>query len=296
VTRLLAAGLALLAALPLALPARAGRLEVRDMTGRPVSVPARPARVVSLAPSLTETVFALGAGERLVGVTDHCDHPPAAGRIARIGGIYTPNLEAILSLRPDLVLATAESNRPEDVRAIEALGAPVFVVRPVDVASVLESVERVGAVLGLPGEGRRLRASLRAGIDAVTAAVGGAPRPRVLYVVWGEPLVVPGRGVLITELIHLAGGESITAALPAPYPRLSVEEALAGRPEWVVLGETDGRPVEARLREWGALALLPAVREGRVRAIDGDLVHRPGPRVLEALRALAAALHPGRVR
>ncbi|HEV8676806.1 MAG TPA: cobalamin-binding protein [Methylomirabilota bacterium] len=268
--------------------------EVRDMLGRRVAVPDRPARIVSLAPSLTESVYAVGAGDRLVGVTDYCDFPPAARGKPKVGGTYSPNLEVILSLHPDLVLATTEANRDEHIRSLEALGTPVYVVRPVSFATVLESVQRVAGVLGREAEGRRLVADMERQAAEVGRAVKGARRPRVLYVVWGDPLVVPGRDILITELIQRAGGESVTADLPFDYPRFSVEEAVARRPELVLLAPHGDESLEQRLREWPLLSLLPAVREGRVHRID--LLHRPGPRTVEALRALARLLHPEVVR
>ena len=131
------------------------------MLGRRVRVPDHAARIVSLAPSITETVFVLGDGERLVGVTDYCDYPPEATRKPRVGGISTPSFEAILALRPDLVLATSESNYAEHVERLASLGLPVYVVRPVDFETVLESIERIGGVLGR--DGRRPRAR---GLDA----------------------------------------------------------------------------------------------------------------------------------
>jgi iron complex transport system substrate-binding protein len=269
--------------------------EALDMRGRRVAVPVRAARVVSLAPSMTEIVFALGAGDRLVGVTTYCDFPPAAKTKPRIGGIYTPNLEAILDLRPDLVLATSEGNREEHVRALEDLHLPVFLVRPVDFASVLESIARVGEVLDRAADARRLVADMQARADAIARAVAGARRPRVLYVIWGSPLIVPGRDTLITDLIRRAGGDSITGQEAQPYPLFSVEEVVARDPEWIILGQHGEASVDDRLREWQALTLLPAVRRGRVRPVDGDLVHRPGPRVVDGLDALARIVHPERI-
>jgi iron complex transport system substrate-binding protein len=269
--------------------------EALDMRGRRVAVPVRAARVVSLAPSMTEIVFALGAGDRLVGVTTYCDFPPAAKTKPRIGGIYTPNLEAILDLRPDLVLATSEGNREEHVRALEDLHLPVFLVRPVDFASVLESIARVGEVLDRAADARRLVADMQARADAIARAVAGARRPRVLYVIWGSPLIVPGRDTLITDLIRRAGGDSITGQEAQPYPLFSVEEVVARDPEWIILGQHGEASVDDRLREWQALTLLPAVRRGHVRPVDGDLVHRPGPRVVDGLDALARIVHPERI-
>lgn len=279
-------------ALGLASVLSAEAAEVRDMLGRRVTVPERPVRIVSLAPSVTETVYALGAGSRLVGVTQHCDFPPEARAKPRVGGIYDPNFELILSLRPDLVLATSEGNREEHVRGLEGLGLPVYVVRPTDLATVLESIERVGRLLGREAEADRLVGSMRRETDRIERAVRGARRPRVLYVVWGSPLIVPGRDTLITDLIRRAGGDSVTGDEPFPYPRFSVEEAVARKPERIVLAQHSDASIDDRLREWHHLTLIPAVRQGHIRPIDGDLVHRPGPRVLEGLRALARAIHP----
>ena len=285
----------LLAALTLPPPAGAGPVrKVRDMMGRTVAVPARAARIVSLAPAMTEIVYALGAGDRLAGVTEVCDFPQEATRKPRIGGIYTPNLEAILSLRPDLVLASSEGNREEDVRALERLGVPVYVVRPLDFATVLVAIERVGELLGEADPAARLSGAMRARAAAITRAVAGAPRPRVLYVLWGDPVIVAGRDTLITDLIRRAGGDSVTGEEPLPYPRLSMEALVVRAPERIVLARHGLRSVDDRLREWRHLGLLAAVRAGRVQEVDGDLVHRAGPRVIEGLARLAALLHPDR--
>jgi iron complex transport system substrate-binding protein len=271
-------------------PARA--TEVRDMVGRRVLAPDAPRRVVSLAPSLTEIAFAVGAGEQVVGVTDYCDYPAEATRKSRVGGIYTPNFEMILSLRPDLVLATTEGNREEHIQGLERLGLPVYVVRPTDFASVLESIVRVGHLLGREAAAQGVVAAMRHEADGIARAVEALPRPRVLYVLWGNPLIVPGRATLITDLIRRAGGDSVTGQEPLPYPRFSVEEAVARRPERIVLALHGESTVDQRLREWEQLTLLPAVREGRIAPVDGNLLHRPGPRVVEGLRALARAIHP----
>jgi iron complex transport system substrate-binding protein len=288
-------------ALALALLGAAGRgpaaaTEATDMLGRRVRVPGVPERIVSLAPSITETVFALGAGEQLVGVTDYCDYPPEARRKPRVGGIYTPSFEAILALRPAVVLATAESNLPEHIRRLEALGIPVYVIRPVTFATVLESIRRVGDVLGRPAVAARVVAAMEREADAIARAVAGAPRPRVLYVLWPNPLIAPGRDTLITELIRRAGGDSVTAAEPVLYPRLSLETVVERRPERILVARHGTPPGDERVPEIEQLAALAAVPGGRVEVVDGDLLHRPGPRMVEALRLLAHLLHPEQVR
>jgi cobalamin transport system substrate-binding protein len=285
------AGLLILGLLAIAAaPVEAG--SVRDMIGRTVAVPDRPARVVSLAPSLTEIAYAVEAGDLLVGVTQHCDYPPAASQKPKIGGIYTPNLELILSLKPDLVLATTEANRDEHIQALAALGLPVYVARGDSVPTVLESIRLVGQLLGREAEGRRVTAGMQREVDGIARVVAGTRRPRVLYVVWGNPLIVPGRPAMITDLIRRAGGDSVSADEPAEFPRFSVEEAVARRPEEVILAQHRDDTVDRRLREWEHLTLLPAVRAGRIHRIDGDLIHRAGPRIVSGLKALARILHP----
>jgi iron complex transport system substrate-binding protein len=280
----------------LALAARAAAAgEVTDMLGRRVRIPDHAARIVSLAPSITETVFVLGDGDRLVGVTDYCDYPPEATRKPRVGGISTPSFEAILTLRPDLVLATSESNYAEHVQRLVSLGLPVYVIRPVDFETVLESIERIGAVLGREVLARGRVAAMRREAAGIAHAVAGAPRPRVLYVVWPNPLIAPGRGTLITELLRRAGGESVTGDEALAYPRLSLETVVERQPDRIIVGRHGPGTVEELLRGWERLDTISAVRAGRVYAVDGDLVHRPGPRMIEALRALAHALHPERV-
>lgn len=269
--------------------------EVTDMLGRRVRIPDHATRIVSLAPSITETVFVLGDGDRLVGVTDFCDYPPEAARKPRVGGISTPSFEAILSLRPDLIIATSESNYAEHVERLVSLGLPVYVVQPVDFETVLESIDRIGRVLGRDAAARARVAAMRRDADAIARAVAGSPRPRVLYVVWPNPLIAPGRGTLITELIQRAGGESVTGAEPLPYPRLSLETVVERRPDRIIVGRHGQGTVEDLLRGWERLGSVSAVREGRVFGVDGDLVHRPGPRMIEALRALARVIHPERV-
>jgi ABC-type Fe3+-hydroxamate transport system substrate-binding protein len=269
--------------------------DVTDMLGRRVRTPDHPVRIVSLAPSITETVYVLGEGDRLVGVTDYCDYPPEATKKPRVGGISTPNFEAILALRPDLVIATSESNYAEHVERLASLGLPVYVVRPVDWETVLESIDRIGGVLGRDAAARAQVAAMRRDADAIGHAVAGVPRPRVLYVVWPNPLIAPGRGTLISELIQRAGGESITGAEPLPYPRLSLETVVERRPDRIIVGRHGQETVEELLRGWERLGSVSAVREGRVYGVDGNLVHRPGPRMVEALRALAHVIHPERV-
>jgi iron complex transport system substrate-binding protein len=285
--------LALLLTLALASPAWA--LTVRDMLGREVTLPAPPTRIVSLVPSVTEIVFALGAADRLVGRTDYCDFPAAARGKPSVGGMVNPNLETLVALRPDLVVATDEGNTEETVQQLARLRIPTYLVHADRLAEMLELIARVGELTERRTAVPALTAEIQSRVDAVRRAVAPFPRPRVLYVLWPEPLIVPGRGSMLTELIELAGGASITAGEGEAYPRFSVEAAVARAPEVIILADhasgasTAGR---ASPEKWQRLASVPAIRAGRLHSVDLSVLHRYGPRVPEGLERLARILHP----
>jgi iron complex transport system substrate-binding protein len=273
-------------------PGAAAGLSYVDMLGREVVLATPPARIVSLVPSVTELVFALGAEDRLVGVTDYCDFPPAARRKPRVGGMLAPSLETIVALRPDVVVATDSGNRQEISDQLRRLGIPVYLVHANRLTEVMEVASRLGQLTGREAAVAALTARLQARIVAVVRSVSRRPRPRVLYVLWPEPLIVPGRDAIVTELIRLAGGESVTAHEPSDYPRFSLEAAVARAPEVILLARHGTGSAPLARAKWDALGQLPAVRAGRVHAVDGNLLHRYGPRIVEGLEHLARLLHP----
>ncbi len=284
-------GLALL--LPvLLLPAVAAAWTVTDQTGRRMTLGAPPRRIVSLVPSVTEDLFAIGAQDALAGVTDFCDYPPAARRKPSVGGMLDPSLETLVALKPDLVVATTAGNREETYTALERLRIPVYLVNPTRLSDVLDLIRRLGALTGRESTADRLTASLEARIEAVSLRVHGLPRPRVLYVLWPEPLIVPGRGSLVSELLTLAGGDSVTADAGEGYPRFSLEAAVARAPEVIILASHgSGQGPGARGR-WERFTGVPAIQTGRLYTADGSLLHRYGPRVVDGLELLARLLHP----
>lgn len=267
---------------------------VRDMLGREVTLAAPPQRIVSLVPSVTEILYALGAEDRLVGVTTFCDFPPAAQQKPKVGGIVNPSLEVIVSLRPDLVLATTEGNRESTIRELTALGVPTYVVSPKNFVGVLDSIARIGQLIGQELAASRIVGDLRRRAGRILEATRDRPRPSVLYLVWADPVVVPGRDTLITDLIRMAGGASVSGEERIEWPRLSLEQVVAKAPEIIIVATHSRGHVEDALRRWREQKiLLPAFRSGRIHALDGNLIHRPGPRVIEGLEALARAIHPG---
>ena len=279
-----------LAALVLATPAPA--LTVRDMVGREVTLSAPPTRIVSLVPSATELLFGLGAEDRLVGVTDYCDFPAAARGKPSVGGMVSPSLETIVALRPDLVIATDEGNREETFGQLRRLGIPIFLVRAHRLADVSTVITRVAELIGQPAAARAMIEPMERRIAAVRRAVVPFPRPRVLYVVWPEPLIVPGRDAIVTDMIDVAGGASITAGDGEAYPRFSLEAALARGPQVIILVTHGSATGHAAREKFDRFASLPAVRTGRVYTANGDLMHRYTPRVVEGLEWLARAIHP----
>lgn len=266
---------------------------VVDMLGRPVSLPDRSLRLVSLAPSLTETVFALDRGDWLVGVTDFCDYPPMARSKPRIGGPTAPDLERIVQLRPDLVLATAEGNPRDAVAHLARLKIPVFAVKPEGYAGILASIDVLGRVLRAEAAAAALTQDIQARVAAIRRAVSGRPRPRVLYLVWTDPLIAAGPASFIHDLIEMAGGENVVRERSVPYPRMSWEEVVGFAPEVIlVASHRDGSERPPIGEGWSAWQSVPAVRSGRIVAVPGDTIHRPGPRVVEGVERLARAIHP----
>jgi len=285
-TALLALGLLL------ALRAPAAALTTRDMLGRPVTLAAPATRIVSLVPSVTEILFALGADDRLVGVTDFCDYPAAARQKPSVGGMVSPNLEVLVSRKPDLVVATTEGTREETVAQLERLRIPTYLVVAHRVTDVTALVSHLGELTGRRVAADALRARIEQRVDAVRRAVAPYRRPRVLYVLWPEPLIVPGRDALVTELIRLAGGESISAGDGDSYPRYSLEAAVAKAPEVILLANHGANTGPIDRERWQRLSELPAIRTGRLHQVEGNLLHRYGPRVVDGLEQLARVIHP----
>jgi iron complex transport system substrate-binding protein len=276
----------------LALSPSAAAFTTRDMLGRDVTLAAPPKRIVSLAPSVTEILYALNAEYLLVGVTDFCDFPPEARRQPKVGGMVAPSLEAIVALRPDLVIATTEGTREDTFTQLSRVGVPVYLVAAHRVADATSLMLRLGELTGREGTAGPLVARLELRIEAVKKAVLPLGRPRVLYVLWPEPLIVPGRDAIVTELIQLAGGQSLTAGDADAWPRYSLEAAVAKSPEVILLANHGAGTGAVSMEKWRRLASLPAVKAGRLLSVNGDLMHRYGPRLVDGLEQLARAIHP----
>jgi iron complex transport system substrate-binding protein len=268
-------------------------ITVPDMLGHALTLPARPLRIVSLVPSATEIIFALGAEEQLVGVTDYCNYPEAARRKPSVGGMVAPSLETIVALRPDLVIVTDEGTREDTFAQLRRLGIPVFLIRAHRLDDVMTVIARLAILTGTEAAARGIVSEMERRVAAVRAAVSMRPRPRVLYVVWPDPLIVPGREALVTELLHLAGGESITGRDRDMYPRFSLETAIARNPDVIIVATHGAGTGPASREKFERFTSVAAVKSGRIHAADGDLLHRYGPRIVDGLEALARAIQPG---
>jgi iron complex transport system substrate-binding protein len=226
-------------------------------------------------------------------VSDFCDYPPPARALPRVGGILTPNLERIVQARPGLVLVTAEGNSMEGVAPLLRLGLPVFMVRPEGIRGVLESIAALGHALQAETRALALTGEIREQLRRIRDRVQGQGRPRILYLLWVNPLMAVAPGTYIHDLVETAGGANVVQDRTVPYPRIGWEQVLAWAPEVIVLpehreGEHQALPAEM-LRAWRT---VPAVRTGRVVSLPSDPIHRPGPRIVEGVRRLARAIHP----
>ncbi len=270
---------------------------VTDETGRRVAVPADVRRIVSLAPNLTETIYALGAQERLVGDTAYCNYPDAARSKPRVGAPINPSLEAILALKPDLILATTAINRRETVTALERLGLTVYATDPHTVEGLLAGIRRLAELIGAGAEGQALVGQLQERLDVLHAKLAARAPRRVLFIVWEDPLISIGQSTFIADALRWAGAESVVRTT-RNWPKLSLEEVVRYQPEYLVLArdhDDAAASTLAELRARPAWRELDAVRQGRI-AIVSDAVDRPAPRLVDAIEELARQLHPDAFR
>jgi iron complex transport system substrate-binding protein len=254
-------------------------------------VPTNITRYISLAPSVTEIVFAIGAGEGLVGRTTYCNYPPAAQQVAEVGDTLKPSIEKIIALQPQVVFVSTASQLESFTSELADHQIAVYVTDSRDLEGVFNSIERIAGLLNRQPQASQLLQQLRARVQAVSDQVRLLPPVRVFYQVSDKPLYTIGRDAFLTDLIRRAGGVSVTADLPGAWPKFSAESALAANPEAIVL-PTGGSLGDANANVASALKDSPAVANGRVYRINDDHLARPGPRSVDGLEELARALHP----
>jgi iron complex transport system substrate-binding protein len=268
-----------------------GAREIIDDAGRRVSLPATVDRVVSLAPNLTEIMFAVGAGDRLVGRTSYCDYPAEAKAITEVGDTLHPSLERIIALKPQVVLVSTASQLEVFTNQLQGQNIAVYVTDPHDLEGVFRSIAQIGEIVGKKDQANLVVQRLRERTSAVEQAVKQKQPVRVFYQVSGEPLYTAGHDSFVTDLMRRAGGASVTADVPGAWPKYSNESALAARPDAIIL-PTGGSMGAANASVAEALRQSPAAQHGRVYKINDDHLARPGPRSVEGLEEMAHALHP----
>ena len=271
----------------------AAGMTVTDEIGRTVAVPSPPQRIVSLAPNITETLFAIGCGERIVGVTTWCNYPNDARLKARVGDLLNPSLETIVSLEPDLIIATADGNRKETVEMLARMNYAVYVVNPSSIEGVFSMIRHLGRVTAQEKQAETLVTGLRARVERITSQARLRPRPPVFFQVGSGALISAGRHTFLDELITTAGGTNIFGDSPVRYPKAGIEEVVMRMPEVIIITAMDsGDTACAASRDWLRWDTIPAVRTGRIHCIDADLVTRPSPRIIEGLERLFDIIHP----
>jgi len=285
---------ALLASIATAGAARA--FTVTDEAGREIRVPDDSQRVVSLAPSITEILFTLGAGPRVVGVTQHSNYPPEAARLPKVGSYVNLSLEKILALRPDLVIGIRDGNPKAVIDRLADLGVPCYVVDPKSLDGVITTVRNIGRVVGRERAADQIAGQMASRIREVERRVAGLARPRVFYQIGVEPIVSAGQGTFPNILIETAGGKNV-AADTAAYPQLNVEQVLVAQPEIIIVTSMTREYDFERVKGfWGRWPGLPAVASARIYVVDSDLMDRPSPRIVEGLETLARLIHPQKFR
>lgn len=277
--------LALCAACKTAPPPVPDSKQYTDELGRTVYIKQSPERIISLAPSVTETLFALGLGDKVVGVTTYCDYPPETKTKVSIGDTQKPSLEKIVALKPDLVIASTSSQLESFVRNIEDAKIPLYISNPRNVAETLTSIQAIGDITGASEKAKEITDKLRARIEQVHERTANREKPKIFIMLGAEPLITVGGKTFMNDLVTQAGGLSISADESSDYPQYSFETAIARRPEIIFLQAGDDKLPE-RLKQ------TPAALNGRLYHLNDDLLMRPGPRIVEGLEQLAEKIYP----
>jgi len=268
-----------------------------DALGNVVNLEKPPQRIVSLAPSLTEILYYLGLGDRVVGVTQFSYYPPEAAKKPKVGSYINLNVERIISLNPDLAIGTVDGNRAYEVRLLEQIGIPVYIVNPRNVREVISAIAAVGKICGTGTKAKELSSRLRERVDHVFQRTTSLRRPLVFLQINVKPIMTVNRDTFHHDVIRLAGGLNICRDEPITYPRISLEEIIRKKPEVIIISSMErGGSFEEARKEWWKWSSIPAVKQGRVHLIDSDLLDRPSPRIVNGLENMFRLIHPEKVK
>lgn len=268
-------------------------ITITDDLGKQVTIEEVPQRIISLSPSNTEILFALGLGDRVVGVTNVCNYPPEAKEKEKIGGYSNPSLEKIINLKPDLILATF-GNPGKLIDQLKKFDLPVVGLNPKTIEEIFGSIELVGKITDKEEKALELVENLRGRTEKVlakTEKLTQEQRPRVLYVVWYKPLWTAGSGTFIDELIQKAGGINIAGDLSG-WPKMSLEAVIEKNPEIIIVGEGHPGGLIETVKAESTLSETDAFKNNKIFIIDADIVSRTGPRIIDALEEMAKIIHP----
>ena len=264
-----------------------------DAMQRQVTVPRPLKRVVSMAPNVTEMLFAIGLDDEIIGVTDFCDYPDAAREKPKIGGYYNPSIEMILSLAPDLIIATPDGYSKERIERLDQSGISVFLVNPQKIDEVLETMLTLGRITGKDDVARRVVEDLRARVEAVREKVSSIPvekRPKVFYEIGHDPLITAGPGNFVNSLISAAGGINIAGDAPTDWPRYSIEAVIMKAPDVIItaphVASGEDTTTDADTSVWQKYKTIPAARNGRIYPVNPNILLRSGPRIVDGLEEL----------
>ncbi len=282
----------LLLALMLA-PATQAAVTVQDDLGNTVTLEEPARRIVSLAPHVTELLYAAGAGPQVVGVSNHSDYPPQAGQLPALGGYNALDLERILSLKPDLIVAWHSGNKPAQLARLHSFGIPIYESQPADFGMIATALEKLAHLAGSDAAGAQAASDFRARWQGLERQYQGRQEVSVFYQIWGQPLMTLNGQHMVSSVLRLCGGRNIFAGLPQLAPTVSVEAVLAADPQ-VILTPSDAK--DQPLQRWRQFARLRAVREGQLYTVNADWLNRAGPRVLEAAQEVCAKLDQARNR
>lgn len=259
-----------------------------DGIGRKIELAKRPERIVSLAPNITEILFSLKLGDKVVGVTDFCDYPEEARHKPKVGWLISPGIEKIISLQPDIVFATTEGNKPEIVDELERMNIKTYVLNPHNINDVLKNISEIGNMTGQRSIARELVSLLTRRIESVKKSALKGRQKRVIYLVSINPVISAGPGSFIHDLIITAGGINVLSDSPIRYPRIDMEEIILKDPEVIIAPDDMAQQILGWKKRWSGIS---AIRNGMVYPINPDIVSRPGPRIIDGLEMINEYIH-----
>lgn len=270
-------------------------VSVVDDAGKTVTLAQPAQRVVSLAPHVTELIFAAGGGDRIVGTVGYSDYPAEALKIPRVGSHQQIDIERIIAMKPDLLVVWLHGNSERQLEHVRKLGIPFYFSEPKKLADIPSSIERMGVLLGTSQQANKVAAEQRARLAQLEKTYRNRPVVRMFYQVWGRPIYTLNGSAILSDVMHLCGGENIFAKLSTPAPVVSTEAVLLENPEVMMMGDRQAEK-SGGLEIWLPYKNLLAVKNGNLFSVDADLVNRAGPRLIDGTALVCEKLEEARKR